>query len=65
MRAYKIAAIPGDGIGKEVIAEGIKVLNVRPRAIETVAANWIFTPDPGGSARTADVARAVCGFLRQ
>ncbi len=31
MRTYKIAAIPGDGIGKEVIAEGVKVLNVLAR----------------------------------
>lgn len=28
MRAYKIAAIPGDGIGTEVIAAGLEVLNV-------------------------------------
>ena len=28
MRAYKIAAIPGDGIGTEVIAAGLAVLNV-------------------------------------
>jgi tartrate dehydrogenase/decarboxylase/D-malate dehydrogenase len=28
MRSYRIAAIPGDGIGTEVIAEGIKVLDV-------------------------------------
>ncbi len=28
MKTYKIAAIPGDGIGKEVIAEGVKVLKV-------------------------------------
>ena len=27
MKTYKIAVIPGDGIGKEVVAEGIKVLN--------------------------------------
>jgi tartrate dehydrogenase/decarboxylase/D-malate dehydrogenase len=27
MRSYKIAAIPGDGIGKEVIAAGLKVLD--------------------------------------
>ena len=26
MRAYRIAAIPGDGIGKEVVAAGIDVL---------------------------------------
>src|SRR5580658_9034436 len=28
MKTYKIAAIPGDGIGKEVIAAGIEVLDV-------------------------------------
>src|ERR1700719_514886 len=27
MKTYKIAAIPGDGIGKEVIAAGIEVLH--------------------------------------
>jgi len=27
MKVYSIAAIPGDGIGKEVIAAGIQVLN--------------------------------------
>ena len=27
MKTFKIAVIPGDGIGKEVVAEGIKVLN--------------------------------------
>ena len=27
MKSYKIASIPGDGIGPEVIAEGVKVLN--------------------------------------
>ncbi|MFL4996934.1 MAG: isocitrate/isopropylmalate family dehydrogenase, partial [Microvirga sp.] len=26
MNSYKIAAIPGDGIGKEVIAAGVEVL---------------------------------------
>jgi tartrate dehydrogenase/decarboxylase/D-malate dehydrogenase len=26
MKRYRIAAIPGDGIGKEVIPEGLKVL---------------------------------------
>jgi len=26
MKEYNIAAIPGDGIGKEVVPEGIKVL---------------------------------------
>jgi tartrate dehydrogenase/decarboxylase/D-malate dehydrogenase len=27
MKTYKIAAIPGDGIGTEVIAAGVEVLN--------------------------------------
>jgi tartrate dehydrogenase/decarboxylase/D-malate dehydrogenase len=35
------------------------------RAIEAVTAKRIFTPDLGGAARTADVTRAVCDFLRQ
>ena len=35
------------------------------RAIEAVTAKRIFTPDLGGSARTAEVTRAVCAFLRQ
>lgn len=28
MRTMRIAAIPGDGIGKEVLPEGIRVLQV-------------------------------------
>ena len=35
------------------------------RAIEAVTAKRVFTPDLGGTARTADVTRAVCNFLRQ
>src|SRR6476661_3449252 len=31
MRTYKIAAIPGDGIGKEVIAAGVEVLDACAR----------------------------------
>jgi tartrate dehydrogenase/decarboxylase / D-malate dehydrogenase len=27
MKSYKIAVIPGDGIGKEVVPEGIRVLD--------------------------------------
>ena len=82
MKQYKIAAIPGDGIGKEVIAEGVKVLNTLARQsqrfkfsfrqfpgssdyFEAVTAKRVFTPDLGGTARTAAVTRAVCDFLRQ
>ena len=35
------------------------------RAIEAVTAQAIFTPDLGGKARTADVTKAVCDYLRQ
>ena len=28
MKNYRIAAIPGDGIGKEVVAAGVEVLDV-------------------------------------
>ena len=35
------------------------------RAIEAVTAKKVFTPDLGGAARTADVTRALCDFLRQ
>ena len=31
MRSYRIAAIPGDGIGKEVIAAGLEVLTALER----------------------------------
>ncbi len=29
-RSYRIAVLPGDGIGKEVIPEGIKVIDAIP-----------------------------------
>jgi isocitrate/isopropylmalate dehydrogenase len=35
------------------------------RAIEAMTAKGIFTTDLGGDAKTADVTRAVCRFLRQ
>ncbi|HEY7644918.1 MAG TPA: tartrate dehydrogenase, partial [Hyphomicrobiales bacterium] len=31
MQNYRIAAIPGDGIGKEVVPEGIRVLDAAGR----------------------------------
>jgi len=34
------------------------------RAIETVTAAGVHTPDLGGKATTAEVTRAVCGVLR-
>ena len=45
MKTYKIAAIPGDGIGKEVIAAGLEVLNAcaasdRGFALESKTFDW-------------------------
>ena len=31
IRTYRIAAIPGDGIGKEVMPEGVRVLDAAAR----------------------------------
>ena len=31
MKSYKIAVVPGDGTGPEVVAEGLKVLNAAER----------------------------------
>ena len=31
MKRYKIALIPGDGIGKEVVPEGVRVLEAAAR----------------------------------
>jgi tartrate dehydrogenase/decarboxylase/D-malate dehydrogenase len=41
MKTYKIAAIPGDGIGREVIAAGIEVLE----ALAARAGGFAFTFD--------------------
>jgi tartrate dehydrogenase/decarboxylase/D-malate dehydrogenase len=34
------------------------------RAVETVTASKVHTPDLGGKANTADVTRAVCDYIR-
>ena len=34
MTSYKIAVIPGDGIGKEVVPEGIRVLEAVGRQFD-------------------------------
>ena len=41
MKTYKIAAIPGDGIGTEVVAAGVEVLD----AIAARDGNIAFTFD--------------------
>ena len=62
MRNYKIAAIPADGIGGEVIVAGLDVLAALARlmrAIEQVTKAGLLTPDLGGTATTDEVTRAV------
>ncbi|NLT38456.1 MAG: isocitrate/isopropylmalate dehydrogenase family protein [Methanomassiliicoccus sp.] len=40
---YKIAVVPGDGIGPEVIAEGVKVLNAAAE-VESLSIEWEWFP---------------------
>jgi tartrate dehydrogenase/decarboxylase/D-malate dehydrogenase len=37
MKTYRIALIPGDGIGKEVVPAGVKILEAAARAEGTFA----------------------------
>ena len=40
MKTYKIATIPGDGIGREVVPEGIRVLDAAARHVGGFALQW-------------------------
>jgi tartrate dehydrogenase/decarboxylase / D-malate dehydrogenase len=40
LKTYKIATIPGDGIGREVVPEGIRVLDAAARRIGSFALQW-------------------------
>ncbi len=44
MKHYRIAVIPGDGIGPEVIAEGVKVLNAAARLDGSFTFDFTFFP---------------------
>jgi tartrate dehydrogenase/decarboxylase/D-malate dehydrogenase len=44
MKHYQIAVIPGDGIGKEVMPEGIKVLDAATQASGTFKCEFSFFP---------------------
>jgi tartrate dehydrogenase/decarboxylase/D-malate dehydrogenase len=48
MAEYRLAVIPGDGIGREVIAEGVKVLEAL--AASTPGLSFRYTQFPWGSA---------------
>ena len=47
MNNYRIASIPGDGIGKEIMPEGIKILNVLADVTQRYKIEW--TEFPWGS----------------
>src|SRR3989304_117905 len=44
MSRYKIAVIPGDGIGVEVVVEGIKVLKAVQSRVSNLALEFDFFP---------------------
>ena len=44
MNIYKIAVIPGDGIGPEVMAEGVKVLEAIARKENKFAFEFTYFP---------------------
>jgi tartrate dehydrogenase/decarboxylase/D-malate dehydrogenase len=46
---FRIAAIPGDGIGKEVMPEGLRVVQAAPSAS---ALPWRCNPSTGPAATT-------------
>lgn len=58
MKTHRIALIAGDGIGPEVIAEGIKALDAAAKADgsrpESVRKTWTTAwPQPGESAESS------------
>jgi tartrate dehydrogenase/decarboxylase/D-malate dehydrogenase len=44
MKSHRIAVIPGDGIGKEVVSEGVKCLNVLSEIFESIRFEFQFLP---------------------
>ena len=50
MKSYRIAAIPGDGIGKEVIAAGVEVLTALAK--REGASGWRSRASIGGRTTT-------------
>jgi isocitrate/isopropylmalate dehydrogenase len=57
---YRIAVIPGDGIGKEVMSEGQRVLE---RSIERLLVAGPRTRDLGGRASTTEVGHAIANMI--
>ena len=46
-KQYRIAVIPGDGIGKEVIPEGVRVLEAAAKKYGFAVHSTISTSRPG------------------
>ena len=54
-KQYRIAVIPGDGIGKEVVPEGVRVLEVAAKKfgfelLTTISTSLLMTITPGTTA---------------
>ena len=65
MKRHRIAVIPGDGIGKEVMPEGIRVLEAAGRRfdISFVLREGPRTRDVGGRAGTREVGEAIASAV--
>ena len=62
-RTHRIAVIPGDGIGTEVVPQGLRVLDAAARAFEAQALGQMLQPifatlQPGKSAFGGGMAEA-------
>ena len=62
-RRFRIAAIPADGVGREVVAAGREVLDALAAGSGgAFAFDWL-TRDLGGAASTDDVTKALIDAL--
>ena len=51
-RVHRIAVIPGDGIGKEVMPEGVRVLEAAARSSASTCGSTISTSRPATTTRS-------------
>jgi len=44
MKSYRLAVLPGDGIGPEVIAEGVQTLRAVEQRLDRSSSSWPSSP---------------------